>query len=336
MAATSEDLVRISERRVQRLAATLGQLKLTHDFAAQMTPVTHVSDEAAYRAYLWASAICHATKGALTGVRDGHHYNGWDFLLRSFTHQAQTDEAVLSPSTIKSITSVGLLDILNSGSSDTRLALKDPERRAEILRDTASDLMETFNGEVVKLLALTDNHVGGASGAYAQLARLRAFRDPLRKKSSAFLMTVHFSGRWAISDQSEVLPMIDYHRMRILMRTGCIEIRDTGLSRMLATQEPVTREVESAIRRAAMQICSSVPSLAHMAMFDFDVLLWAHARSCCRNAPMCVSRSAENTSFQEYLAEPPSDRCVFEGWCPGANDVQFRSLWEPVVSTEDY
>ena len=328
--------VRINEGRVRQLALTLGKLPLADDFAAQMTPAMEVSDETAFRAYLWAAAICHSTRGALTGHRGDRYYKGWDFLLRSFTHQAQCDERGLGPEAVAIMTASRLRDILSSGSADAQLGLGDLPRRAEILRATARELSESFDGCVSRLLNEADRRVGGESGAYAQLARLTAFTDPLRKKSSAFLMTVHFSGRWPIVDHANVLPMIDYHRMRLLMRTGCIEVTDERIADRLRAEMPVSGHMEAAIRDAAMTVCTTIPRLAGMAMFDFDVLLWAHARSCCRRAPMCVSRTVESDSFYSYLAESPSKQCVFEAWCPGATNAEVRSLWEPIVSTEYY
>lgn len=329
-------VVTVVNSRVEQLAMSLGSLPLAADFAAQMTPVVPVPDEEAFRAYLWTAAVCHATKGGLTGVFGEHRFKGWDFLLRAFSAQAAADASLLSPQNMSAFTATDLLRLLTSHSAETQVKLTDLDRRAAILRTTAEELLRTFDGSVTTLLGRADQRAGGLTGAYALLEQLSAFQDPLQKKSSAFLMTVHFSKRWTIRDQDSIQPMIDYHRMRVLLRTGCIEIDDPRAAQRLRAQLPVEPELETEIRRISLDVCSKLPGLANMPMFDFDVLLWAHARSCCRHEPMCVSRKAENDSFGSYLDMVDNTRCVFEGWCPGSVKAETRAYWEPIVATENY
>ncbi|MFD9940361.1 hypothetical protein ACFWYW_57625 [Nonomuraea sp. NPDC059023] len=326
----------IDEARMRLLADTMGQLKLAEDFSAQLTPMTGADDETALRAYLWAAAICHSTKGGLSGYFSGRYFKGWDFLLRAFVGQAALAPGSLDPAVMARCSARDLDVLLSAHSTRTEMSLADLPRRAEILRETAAELSSQFDGSVLRLLRQADNAVGGTEGAYALLERLPAFRDVLQKKSSAFLMTVHFSGLWHIEDDENILPMIDYHRMRVLMRTGCIVVQDAETNRRLRNRERVEPIVEAVIRKASMRVCAMLPKIADMPMFDFDVLLWAHARSCCRNAPVCTSGKMENDSFTSYLSIPSMDRCVFEAWCPGAVDARVRDFWEPIVATEDY
>ena len=71
-------------------------------------------------------------------------------------------------------------------------------------------------------------------------------------------------------------------------------------------------------------------------MFDLDLLIWAHARSCCRYAPLCVSGKLENDSFYNYVDNKFNGKCIFQDWCPGSGDLQYRGIWEPNVATEMY
>ncbi|MFD8652698.1 MULTISPECIES: queuosine salvage family protein [Streptomyces] len=334
--AAQKSAVTVVNSRIEQLAKSLGSLPLAADFAAQMTPVVPVSDEEAFRAYLWTAAVCHATKGGLTGTFGRNRFKGWDFLLRAFSAQAAADADVLSPQNMTDFTADGLHRILTSHSTNTQVNLTDLERRAAILRTTAEELLQKFDGRVMTLLGRADQRAGGQDGAYALLEQLSAFQDPLQKKSSAFLMTVHFSKRWTIQDQESIQPMIDYHRMRVLLRTGCIEIDNPQTAERLRAQLPVEPELEREIRQTSLDVCSRLPRLADMPMFDFDVLLWAHARSCCRHEPMCVSRKAENDSFGSYLDIVDTKRCVFEEWCPGSAKAETRAYWEPIVATENY
>jgi hypothetical protein len=329
-------LISINEERVRDLAHSISSLRLAPDFAEQITPRLRASDEAALRAFLWASAICHSTKGGLKGAFSGISYKGWDYLLRSFCAATEDNEKLVSPEYISNISGKELLDLLSRYAEAPQVTLPDIDRRAEILNVCATQLLEIFQGHVKSLLNNTKNKVAGDSGAYAQLALLDAFRDPLKKKSSAFLMTVHFSHLWEIADQENVLPMIDYHRMRVLCRTGCITIHDPKVLQSLISQTSVSPDVENSIRQAAAEVCKQVVILSKIPMFECDVLIWAHARSCCRHFPLCVSKQLENDSFYEYIEKDYEGACEFQEWCPGYRNSTIRSIWEPMIETERY
>lgn len=329
-------MISINYERVSKLAQSMQSLRLAPDFAEQITPKVKASKESALRAFLWASAICHSTKGGLKGDFSDTSFKGWDYLLRAFCVAAEDKELFVSPESVSEISGSELLDLLLRYAENPQVSLPDINRRAEILNVCATQLLDKFNGSVIELLERTRNKVGGDSGAYAQLALLDAFQDPLKKKSSAFLMTVHFSHLWEVKDQENVLPMIDYHRMRVLCRTGCIAIQDPNILLALISQTPVPSDVEDAIRQAAAEVCKSVVILSQIPMFECDVLIWAHARSCCRHYPLCISKQTENDSFYEYVEKNYEGACEFQKWCLGYRDSSIRSIWEPNIETERY
>jgi len=329
--------ISINQVKVKDLSHSILLLDLSQEFAEHITPPVKVSsDEAALRAFFWASAICHSTKGGLKGYFDGKFYKGWDYLLRAFCSAAEKDDNLVSPSHIRSLSENELYKLLTTFASEPQVTLPDLERRAEILNGCAFQLDTLFSGSVSELLKRASNKVGGKCGAYAQLEKLTAFQDHLKKKSSAFLMTVHFSKIWAILDQENVLPMIDYHRMRLLCRTGCIDIQDSQLLLSLKNQERVSKIIENQIRSASVGVCIQVVRETQKPMFDFDVLLWAHARSCCRYNPVCISNQLENDSFYDLVTNSFDGTCVFQGWCLGYSNSFIRGLWEPFINTEDY
>lgn len=328
--------VHVNQARVRALADSLSELPLARDFAGKAVPQVEASDETVFSACLWAASICHNTKGGLAGTIDGAPYNGWDYLLRAFISAGVSEPDLLMPRNVRHITAEQLRDLLTSAAPDAAIGLPDLDRRAEILRGTADVVMSHFDGSVDCLLDGAGHHVEGPGGVYALLEAIPAFQDPLRKKSSAFLMAVHFSGRWSIADSELVEPMIDYHRMRVLLRTGCIELDSEQARADLRDQAVVSNDVEGAIRAASREICKTIVQMSGMPMFDFDVLFWALARSYCRHSPICVSGVAQNPSFDDYLDRPNNGRCALQDWCPGAKNVEYRSFWEPIVRTENY
>ena len=326
----------VDEDAVSHLADSLRRLPMTSTFASTLAPSMRGSREVCLRACLWASSICHSTKGGLSGTVDGELNKGWDFLIRAFTCRSTSDPESIAPDHVEKISEEELSIILSSAASDSRIALPDLARRAEILRQTARELRDKWNGSVSLLLDRADYRVGGESGAYRLLGEFTAFRDPLKKKSGAFLLTVHFGRLWKILDQESLEPMIDYHRMRLLCRTGCIKIKDENIRTRLESREPVAHGVEESIRRASAEICRMLVRITGLGMFECDNLLWAHARSCCRHQPVCTGGRLEGSSFYSLVDLPFSGVCEFQSWCPGSIDESLRSMWEPATSSEDY
>jgi len=229
-----------------------------------------------------------------------------------------------------------LLQLLTMNAPDSEITLRDIESRAVLIRRLASQILNEFDGQVSNILARSGGFAGGPAGAYGQLAKLDAFKDPLKKKSSVFLMGVHFARIWTARDQGELFPMIDYHRLRLLCRTGCLVINDNALLADLIAQRPGDTEVEVEMRNLAFAVCKRIVELSGTPMFEFDMLLWAHARSCCRHKPICVGQMPEDSSFYRFISKPFVGRCEFQDWCAGFRDPSVRAIWEPIVSTEHY
>jgi len=326
----------IDEVRVRRLAEFFVSPPLDSSFAQRVVPRYDAPQEAIVNAMLWSSAICHGTKGGLKGYFDGNFFQGWDFLFRAFCSHASSDPESVSPAKMTRLMPDELRSILASHAVAAQVALSDLERRAEILRRLSFEVGQLFDGRVSVLLARSEGRAGGPSGAYSQLARLDAFRDPLMKKSSVFLMTMHFAAIWTAVDQDLLMPMIDYHRLRILCRTGCIVLDSDDVATALRLKQTVSVETERELRSLAVDVCRKVVEFSGMPMFEFDILLWAHARSCCRHHPVCVGGDLEDQSFHSYLTKPFDGRCEFQEWCLGHRDDEVRAIWEPEVDTEAY
>jgi hypothetical protein len=327
-------MILIREDRIEVLRQSLASIKLPVDFQQRFVPALHTDQETAYLALLWVAAICHSTKGGLLGTINGREVKGTEYLLAAFCAAANSDSESVSVRRIMVMDEDGLRSLLVKPFVASTVVLTDLARRAEMLRVLATEIAEKFAGKIGVLLIQTDHHVGGSEGFYAKMDQFSAFRDPLKKKSGVFLYFLEVAGLWKIVDHDQLMPMIDYHVIRLLCRTGCLEIQDPNLRHKLLAQSPVTEEEERMIREAAFKVRISLTPL-------FDVpergeLLYLLGRSYCRHAPVCVSGNApENDSFNLYTGEVFKG-CPFQFWCPGACDSSYRELWEPMIQTEHY
>src|SRR5260221_6179228 len=121
-------MIEISNQHVQALARSFLSLRPTESFAEQATPRVRASDEAALRAFLWASAICHSTKESFKGYYGGNFYKGWDYLLRAFCSAAEESETIVSPDNIKCISGRELVSLLGRYATDARVSVPDADR----------------------------------------------------------------------------------------------------------------------------------------------------------------------------------------------------------------
>ncbi len=329
--------IEIDFEQALNLGISISKLSLRSDLENELAPSVCSDPNITALTYLWASAICHNTQGGLRGTIQNKFYNGWDYLLRAFCIAAEGGELAMSVESTKIITEDALYKLLTRCSPDAEIKLIDLGRRAEILRQSAGEIENLFSSDILRVIVASKGMVGGPEGLYFQLSKITAFnKDPLHKKSTAFLMTAHFSGILKIKDNENIKPMIDYHRMRLFLRTGCIRIRNNDLSRRLMDRQFVIKDIEEQIRNASAEICCWIVRKLDIAFFNFDILLWALARSCCRNKPLCKSGLVESESFYEYTTKQWSGSCEFQDWCVGAKDDGYRSLWEPLILTEDY
>lgn len=320
--------------RTERVGIHLSQWVTKASLYQWMAPESLLSDDAYLRAVLYAASICHSTKGALSGYFDGSYFKGWDFLLRGmvlyFEDRHGCDDGLTT------LTGPALEEILSRHAEPCRVSFMDRDRRAEIVRELAWEL-KLYKGDIRLLIGADGSRlrVDGRDGAYARLATLSAFGDRQAKKSTTFLMTSYFSRRITISDAQAVEPMIDYHRIRLLLRLGCLAV-PADLATKLRSRLPVKSPVEHALRSCALTVSKQLTQISGQPALELDVLLWAFARSACRAEPVCVTRRFENASFSAFTGITPVAGCDLAAHCCSAGSDIAEMLWEPVCPKEDY
>jgi hypothetical protein len=328
-------MVSLNHERIAALSQALLSMPLPPDFRQRFVPMMTSDEETARLALLWVAAICHSTKGGLLGRFADREVKGTEYLLAAFCAAANQDPLSISVASVKILDEGGLRLLLTRFIQEPKVTLSDLARRAEMLRVLAEEIDQYFEGRVSTLLDRAHQHVGGENGFYASMDHFSSFQDPLKKKSGVFLYFLEVSGRWQFTDPDQVVPMIDYHVIRLLCRTGCIEIADESLKEKLSKRELATAEEERILREAAFQA-----RLALTKTFDVPErgeLLYLLGRSYCRNTPVCVSGHApESDSFNLYTQIPFQGQCPFQAWCPGACQRAYRDIWEPVIQTENY
>lgn len=328
-------MVKIHPAQIEQLIGFLNSWNIPEDFSARLQPSIQADQETALLAFFWASAICHATKGGLLASKHNQAIKGFDVLLESFTHAANTAPTEIQVDRFERITGDELKNFLERHLEKAVITLPDLDRRAEILRTLAHELRARFEGRLSHLFEQTGGCLAGEQGFYALMRAFSIFQDEQAKKSSVFLHCLEQAERWQPIDPENALPMVDYHIIRLLCRTGCLEIEDALLVHKLRTKQEVSAAEELAIRDAARDIRVII---SHKLTSPLrGELLYYFSRSYCRNNPVCVPGNLpESNSFNHVTGTTFTGSCPLQGFCRGCTNPSYRELWEPMIQTENY
>jgi hypothetical protein len=86
---------------------------------------------------------------------------------------------------------------------------------------------------------------------------------------------------------------IDYHSMRVALRSGMVRIVDPDLAGRLRRQADVSAAEDAAVRLAVRQACRLLIDGSRHDVFAVDNILWMIGRNCCfyDYDPICGERS---------------------------------------------
>ena len=186
--------------------------------------------------------------------------------------------------------------------------------RCEILDDigcTANKLRE----EGVCVRDLDSVTLGNEGGLYEWLDKYYAYSsDPLRKKSRVLVHQLLRYNIINVRDEYNILPAIDYHLIRLYVRTGRVVPQRQEILERLKIDKTARVEFQTALRRAVEDAMWHTSAEAEIRIDVLNHYEWQIGRSfCLRERTRCE---------RPYLAEKPIDRQLvdqakeLDGKCP--------------------
>lgn len=252
-----------------------------------------------FKSLFFACSICHNIT--------------WEFLCDNVIPRIRNATNGFSSTMMKEIDSVTIKQFL-VGFDPNRI---DSERRALMLR-RLSDQIEDKEPDFFETLLKSDT-LGGEDGFLVKVNSLAVFGDdPLHKKSNLLAQFALRAGLLKVSDEIELEPAIDYHIIRVYLRTGRLNILDNTTRKLLLnggswTGEEIT-ELRQQIRNAMMLFCRKYKrSMAKLCFTD-----WVIGREYChRHSPECENSKENCPAWQccqscglptnSMLLEPTND-----------------------------
>ncbi len=100
-------------------------------------------------------------------------------------------------------------------------------------------MLALYDGDVMNLYEAARHRLRGEGGILQRLTAFDAYSDPVEKKSFLFIMFAYRCGAWEIEDLEHLEVAIDYHIMRVALRSGMVRVTDPDLERILKERLPL-------------------------------------------------------------------------------------------------
>jgi hypothetical protein len=263
----------------------------------------------------------------LEGIVGKRRLRGWDYLSAKLEERISSDRTLLKPSRLLDLTGDELQMLYRDPETGDRLS--DPEGRAQLVRDIGSVMQTEGWLWLEDLYQLTEGHVAtGELNLLDGLAKFRAYRDPLKKKSLFLLALMRNTGIWKYVDDSQLGPPVDYHEVRGHLRIGTVRINSNSLRKKLRGRIPVTAEDDLEIRGAvydSIMMLSELTDLRNPSRLHY--MFWNVFRSCCKHESphcrTCPSDCSLPTRYVPMAIHPAGHRrCPFSSVCASVNVSQ--------------
>jgi hypothetical protein len=292
--------------------------------------------------WLYIIAICHSTR-TLRGVINGEWLRGGNYLLAASRKRFDSDPTFFSAERMRKITEEDLKAMLSDDGKPEHSTIDRAAERVSLLRDCAKTLLELFNGDVMQIYRISEGHLTrkDGKGICDLLRKFKAYADPIEKKTFLLVLYLKESGVWEIKDVENLKVAVDYHIMRVALRSGMVKVEDRDLREKLKLRKPATEDEDYEVRKAVREACSLVIKHSNCTVFEVDAILWNLGRSCCfyEHDPICgvnICRKRDKCTLIKAANYDCKGKCLLDGVCLGSVDEDYKRLWETNIYTTFY
>ncbi len=301
-----------------------------------LTQVTNPEQRA--HMLFFAVGICHQTYALADASQNLY---GWDYLEDGFLRMAQSGSFLLEPSKVAAESSFQLQQELRKffspGGNPANCTLDRLDERAKLYADMAKNLCTKFKGTFLEVIRVANNHVvNNTEGFYALLSCFDAYSDPLFKKSSFLIKLLGDAGYIKLIDPENLVPVMDYHMQRVLLRTGCIKILSQQLEHELKNR--IQTQYEPQIRTKCIEAMMLIAQESGKDILRMNDVFYMIGRSCCLDNPLCISGKCakEPCSLTRSLTIDNHHSCVLRLACAATTSASYAKFWHPITQTHFY
>ena len=271
---------------------------------------------------------------------DGQYVKGSDLFFAFARHKAQQDPQFFSAARLAGLSVEEYQTVYAPDGDPAHTLINRAEERVAILRDLASGLLRDYAGSSLVLLAACRQrlHAPDGSGLLDRLAYFEGYNDPHFKKAFVLLKILAGLGVWRAQDVEHLFIPVDYHLIRMALRTGLVTVTDPALADQLHIRAPASQADDWEIREVVKRAYKALEEGSGIDVFTLDEIFWTIGRSCCHYArpPRCAACDFTDCSVQKSFDYECPGRCPLAAACPGARDEFYKSFYEPRLVTTYY
>lgn len=255
------------------------------------------------------------------------HSTNWDSLRRHVFESAVAGR--LKPEEFQALELPEFVEWFGSAYAEER----DLSARYEMAIESARSFLDG-----APLATWYARHESGRQASVAELydalQSIEAFgADPQQKKSRILVQQLVRSGWLTPADDRELHPAIEYHLLRLYLRTGRVtRVRGRG---QLIPDRTLKMESIADMRRAVERAMRYTADAAELSILDVNDAEWQIGRSwCVRDEPRCAGPHLASKPVTRQLELLEHGACPYFVPCDGPSDLAIREMNEPRLASK--
>ena len=199
--------------------------------------------------------------------------------------------------------------------------------RAKYLRMTASELKDDYESF---LDCVDAGELAGERGFYQHIDRLTVFQeDDLNKKTNVLAHDLFREGVIQFLDPENLRPAVEYHLIRLYLRTGRVYPTHDEVKRGLLENAKVRRpRLVKVLRQTVSQAMELTSFYSGLDIATLNYLEWQIARNVCdADDPKC--HYARLSSMPSDISKIFGKSCLFSEECEALNNTTYGMFKEP-------
>lgn len=330
----------VNQRQVEDIGQRLVELNWTSVGFASLEAAMPTRQPAPLADYfLYNTALLFDFYGLETEL-DGEYVKGSDLFFAFARRKAQQDPNFFTATRLADLTVAEYQASYAPDGDPAHTLINRAEERVAILRDLAQGLLRDYQGSTLTLLAACGHQLqtSEGTGLLDRLSKFEGYNDPHSKKAFVLLKVLDQCNLWQAQDTNNLFIPVDYHLIRMALRTGIVTITDPALDKLLHTQAPASEADDLEIREVIKQAYKVMEEHSGVDIFVLDEIFWTIGRSCCHYArpPRCSACDFTDCSVMKSFDYECPGRCPLSIICLGARNETYRTLFEPRLVTTYY
>lgn len=181
-----------------------------------------------------------------------------------------------------------------------------------------------------KSIAQKEWVLSGAEGLYSDIDKLEPFgADPKRKKTRILIQQLFRYDLLHVADPQNVDPAIEYHLIRLYLRTGRVA-HSGGMRPSSDALRTSSVHNVNALREAVEEAMRYTADAAELTVGEINEIEWQIGRSYCdRGRPRCQGPHKDNKPVATAISRIASGACPFSDRCDGPHSEKIAQISEP-------